>query len=152
VREATYSEDSMAIVTPIKAWYVPQVPVSTLRVQKSPYTQQPWFRALVASIEADGLMSPLIINNREKMVVAVGMNRTRAVRELGWTHVPCIVYGTLPSGVSNATPTFSLEAIQSHIYDGEVYEHHDGGLLLKDYLSPEKMIYPKHKEPYYGSC
>lgn len=139
----------MAIVTPIKAWYC-MVQVADLRVQRSSYTQEAWFRSLVESIKTDGLASPIIIDNRGGIMrPAVGMNRTRVMQELGWKECPAIVYGQLPHD-TEGVPTPTLDAIAYYLRDGVPYEHHDGGILLKDYHAPEKMVHPSSEAPYYG--
>lgn len=131
----------MRIHTIIPTWYVGMVPLDMLKLETQDSSGKDWFAGLRRDIEANGLNNPIVVANRPEMQfemrVMVGSNRVRAVRQLGWNVVPCIIYGELPTVLAGVKLT-SLKAIQNCLVDGEVFEHCDGGICVKDAPRPEE--------------
>lgn len=108
-----------------------------------------WFPALVEDIRANGLVNPLFIENRapHKMWMSAGLNRLKALVEIGWTRVPAIVTGNLPTGVEGVLLT-TLSEVQHYFRDGKARLRSDG-LAFSFATLPESKTYPKTKEPYW---
>ena len=133
-------------------WFIRHFPVDLLVGHSDVDTRHnaPWFAEFQADIEKNGLASPLLVNNRQDAnpayYIAAGNNRLQAIRRLGWTHVPIVVFGKDPQGVATPLPTY--EDVQAMMGDGIVGVKMDGGLKLNSALLPNQGKFPKGK--YYG--
>ena len=97
-------------------YFVPKFPLEILRYRDLASLDAlglEWRKALLADISARGMKCPMLVLNHQNMKNAggsplfpdlamiipkpyhlrVGRNRRWALRELGWTHAPCLVTG-----------------------------------------------------------
>lgn len=127
-------------------WYIRDCPLTALRMEGVPENNKaPWFDKLVADIAARGLASPLLVRDG---VVRTGMNRLRALRQLGWSTAPVIRQGANPPGAAEALIT--LSDVQSRLGDGKATMYNDGSLSVRFATKPETETYPTTTEPYFN--
>jgi len=133
-------------------WFVEHFPVALIQGHSDVDTRHnaPWFDKFQSDIEKNGLASPLLVNNRQDrnpaFYIAAGNNRLQAVRRLGWTTVPIVVFGKHPGVEAVELPTY--EDVQAMMGDGIVGIKMDGGLKLNNALLPNQGKFPKGR--YYG--
>jgi hypothetical protein len=112
---------------PFDIWYCEAFPLDLVTAEPcSDHPDRPkWVEAVAESIAQRGLVNPVLItnwspngkappNNRVKC----GLNRIGAMRLLGWTHCPAIVFGTC-----DIEPRLKItlqEANEQYIKDGQL--------------------------------
>jgi len=147
---------------PFPVYFCRKVPVEQLNLRRnvSINVDQPWFEALCKDIEKNGLASPLLVLHYANetliravpMSVKVGQNRLRALRKLGWKHVPCIIVGRVgdppPAGL-DVVLLKNLSEVQALLADGVARFAKYESLSIDNVTAPERMIYPEPKEPYF---
>lgn len=105
-----------------------------------------WRPALADNIREQGLVNPLIILNHRgegytTKYLKTGNNRLWALKELGWTHVPCIVTGSCDHPCIKVT----LKEAESYFKDGRLVCKNTSlgkSLVLRDVCKPEDRVYP----------
>lgn len=79
------------------------------------------FLKLVASIEKQGLTNPIIVEHGRRLTVAMGNNRVWAMKHLGHTHIPVVLFAQdtdRPDG-GELIPTKFLEDRMKKIHPGD---------------------------------
>jgi hypothetical protein len=79
------------------------------------------FLELVSSIEEKGLINPLVVEKRKVMKVQVGNNRVWALRQLGHTHAPAVIFARQFEAPANAQliPSRFLESKMKKLHPGD---------------------------------
>ncbi len=137
---------------PYPVYFCRHVPVHLINWRppvKSLSDDDSWFPALVEDIRANGLVNPLFIENRppHDMWMSAGLNRLKALVEIGWKEVPAIITGALPVGVDGVLLS-TLGAVQSYFRDGRARLRSDG-LAFSFATLPESKTYPTTLTPYW---
>lgn len=137
---------------PYPVYFCRYVPVDLINYREpvaSLSDKNDWFPALVADIRANGLVNPLFIENRDphSMWMSAGLNRLKALLEIGWTRVPAIITGQLPAGAEGVLLE-TLGEVQHYFRDGRARLRSDG-LAFSFATLPESKTYPTTKEPYW---
>jgi len=166
-------------------YFVRRVPIDSIRGGKPvPSLMDPdiWYPPLVKNIREKGLVNPLfILNHRPRdsfnhQWILTGMNRLKALRELGWTEVPCIITGPIDKwDLPPLDPELALQwrrkdgfkvppssqialdgkllrtplAVNEYFTGGKVKFYSNGDFGYGNNMIPEKQKYPKTGEPYW---
>jgi len=79
------------------------------------------FLELVDSIKEKGLINPLIVEKRKGMKVELGNNRVWALRQLGYTHAPAVIFSRQFEAPANAQliPTQFLDSKMKKLHPGD---------------------------------
>lgn len=92
------------------------------------------FLKLVESIKNKGLLNPVIVEHGKRLKVAMGNNRIWAMKYLGHTHVPVVLFAqeqTRPEG-GELIPTKFLEARMKKIHPGDnTWIHSQAARMLR---------------------
>lgn len=79
------------------------------------------FLSLVESIKNKGLLNPIIVEHGERLTVAIGNNRVWAMKHLGHTHIPVVLFAretTRPDGGELILTKF-LESRMKELHPGD---------------------------------
>ena len=79
------------------------------------------FLKLVTSIEKKGLINPIIVEHGLRLKVAMGNNRVWAMKHLGHTHIPVVLFAqerSRPEG-GELIPTKFLECRMKKLHPGD---------------------------------
>lgn len=151
---------------PDVCYFVPHVPIERIwyKSEHLVWEDTDWCLALERSIREDGLASPILIDadpvRKHKEALAAGTtdefhvycghHRVQAMHRIGWTHVPCVIYGgPIPDEWERVEAT-SVAHIASYFRDGDVVLKHEK-LAMHNTMPPESMIYPTTIERYWPS-
>ena len=129
--------------------YCPEYPVEDIQASTMVYRDdhEKFRPALAENISKQGLVNPLIILNHrdparyKERWLKTGNNRYWAIKNLGWTHVPCLVTGHCDHPSTKVT----FDEAQELIKDGTliyIVEAHGGILQLEGVCKPESYEYP----------
>lgn len=141
-------------------YFCRKVPVAQLVAKVEGEVRAEWFKKLCDDIATNGLASPLLVLHYaneillkpKPMIVKTGQNRIKALRKLGWKHVPCIIVcgknGAPPEGLE-LEPLKCLADGQALLGDGILaYEKYES-LRINSALVPEQCRYPTPKTRYF---
>jgi hypothetical protein len=114
----------------------------------TPVGDAEWALSLQKDIDENGMQSPLIVDNTNgDFKVVVGTNRVVSVRNLGWTHVPCIIWGgPIPDDWDRVIIRHEHQC-REYVRDGRLIVLAET-LMIRDAHLPESMKYPTNPEPY----
>jgi hypothetical protein len=112
-----------------KAYYYESLPIDTLDAFDVPERDgvktggmsAKMFLKLVSSIEKKGLTNPIIVEHGRRLKVAMGNNRVWAMKHLGHTHIPVVLFArevSRPDG-GELIPTKFLESRMKKIHPGD---------------------------------
>lgn len=130
-------------------WYCLEYPLDEINFSTKVHKvgSDEWRPALAKNISEQGLVNPLIVLNHrdpqryKERWLKTGNNRLWALKNLGWTHAPCLVTGIC----DHPAKKVNLQEANSYIKDGElecVVETHGAVLQLKNTCKPEDYEYP----------
>lgn len=146
---------------PFPVYFCRHVPIERLNLRRnvSETIKAPWFEALKEDIDKNGLASPLLVLHYANeplikpvpMSVKTGQNRLRALRQLGWKYVPCIIVGRAgdppPEGLE-LEPLHTLAECQALLGDGIIAWQKYESLRINSALLPEQGKFPKPEKRY----
>ena len=134
------------------AWFVRYVPIELLdpAVVILDPKKKSWYTQLLEDIKEKGLGSPLMVNNHKDRpyLIQAGNHRYICCKDLGWTHIPCIV-GLNPYPGDTSTPLANCQEIQPYLGDGTVGWRPEGRFRLTG-ASLEHGNYPDTKMRYFN--
>jgi len=92
------------------------------------------FLQLVESIRNKGLLNPIIVEHGKRLTVAMGNNRIWAMKHLGHTHIPVVLFAkaaTRPNG-GELIPTKFLESRMKVLHPGDnTWIHSQAARMLR---------------------
>ena len=129
-------------------YYCPEYPLEDIQFSTQVHKEgsEKFRPALAQNISEQGLVNPLIVLNHDrgkykKKWLKTGNNRLWALKNLGWTHAPCLVTGACEYPCKQVT----FEEAQGYCKDGTLscdLEAHGEVLQMKDVCKPENYEYP----------
>lgn len=127
-------------------WYIDALPLDKCTIVASHTQMHTWLVALMDDIKKRGLLSPLLVNNREDKPYWIrhGNNRIQCLRILEWTHVPVLSFGLEPD--VEAVKVKSLPEAQAYLRDGIIGYHRLNNrdqFKINSAMVPECCKYPE---------
>ena len=105
---------------PFPLWYVAEFPIKDLVFDPKDYDPRrtEWYGPLKADIKKRGLMSPITVQNHNKVnnLIRVGRNRVSIAIDLGWETIPAIVTGKVDPALNGV---FCETLIDARKYMGD---------------------------------
>lgn len=127
-------------------WYIEECPLEEAKLPPwfPDRIKAPWYQTLLNDIKERGMLSPLLVDNRDRLMpmrIRIGTNRWRVARDLGWKTVRVLGFGTPPKRLPYKLLE-SLEEAQSYIKDGHLSYDANRGLRVVGAMPPEQEKYP----------
>lgn len=146
---------------PDHCYFVRHLPIDRLhyKTEHLVWEDTDWCVKLEDDIRENGLIAPLLVDNTGRDLarreippfkVYVGHHRAQAMKRIGWTHVPCVVYG------NPVDPSWESTKIKTLVNAREYFPPHEnvhlwhGRIMITGTLIPEEGIYPPNKDPYWS--
>jgi hypothetical protein len=152
---------------PQHCYFVLHVPIERIWYKKEfvVWEEAEWTQALEKSIRENGLISPILIDSnpvrkhREALAagttdefhVYCGHHRVQAMHRIGWTYVPCVIYGGPVPYEWDPVHIPNEVRAREYFRDGVMILEHEKLAMTKTMI-PEDMIYPDiPDDPYWPS-